>query len=94
LLAENPRSGRSRDKAIRQLRSTAPTPRETLDAEVAPIAQEKLQPYGCDLVVHPMDDGVTRFLINDPDRDKITFVATDGKHSVEPVTPVTNIVAG
>jgi hypothetical protein len=40
-----------------QLRSTGPTPREALDAEVARIAQEKLQPYGCDLVVHRMDDG-------------------------------------
>jgi hypothetical protein len=35
-----------------QLRSTGPTPRETLDAEVARIAQGKLHPYGCDLVVH------------------------------------------
>jgi hypothetical protein len=42
------------------LRSTGPTSRETLDAEVARIAQEKLQPYRCDLVVHRMDDGVTR----------------------------------
>jgi hypothetical protein len=51
--------------AIRQLdplRSTGPTSRETLDAEVARIAQEKLHSYGWDLVVH--DDGVTRFLIN------------------------------
>ena len=47
-----------------QLRSTGPTLRETLDAEVARIAQEKLHSYGCDLVVHRMDDGVTRFLIN------------------------------
>jgi hypothetical protein len=46
------------------LRSTGPTSRETLDAEVARIAQEKLHPYGWDLVVHRMDDGVTRFLIN------------------------------
>ena len=29
-----------------------------------------------------------------PNRDEITFVATDGKHSVEPVAAVTNIVAG
>ena len=36
---------------------------EAPDAEVARIAQEKLQPYGCDLVVHRTDDGVTRFLI-------------------------------
>ena len=37
--------------------------RETFDAEVARITQEKLQPYGCDLVVHSMSDGVPRFLI-------------------------------
>jgi hypothetical protein len=36
---------------------------EALDAEVARIAQEKLQPHGCDLVVHRMNDGLTRFLI-------------------------------
>ena len=51
-------------KQLDQLRSTGPTPKETFDAEVARIAQEKLHPYGCDLVVHRMDDGVTRFLIN------------------------------
>jgi hypothetical protein len=45
------------------LRSTGPTPVETFDAEIARIAQEKLHPYGCDLVVHRMNDGVTRFLI-------------------------------
>ncbi len=50
-------------RQLDQLRSTGPTPRETLDAEVARIAQEKPHPYGCDLVVHGMDDGVTRFLI-------------------------------
>jgi hypothetical protein len=52
--------------AIRQLdefRSAGPMPREALDAEVARIAQEELNPYGCDLVVHRTDDGVTRFLI-------------------------------
>jgi hypothetical protein len=47
-----------------QLRSIELTPQETLDAEVARIAQEKLHSYGCDLVVHRTDDGVTRFLIN------------------------------
>jgi 20S proteasome alpha/beta subunit len=47
-----------------QLRSGGPITPETLDTEVARIAQEKLHPYGCDLVVHRMDDGVTRFLIN------------------------------
>ena len=45
-------------KQLDQLRSTGPAPRETLDAEVARIAQEKRHPYECDLVVHRMDDGV------------------------------------
>jgi len=52
--------------AIRQLdelRSAGPVPREALDAEVTRIAQEELHPYGCDLVVHRTDDGLTRFLI-------------------------------
>ena len=31
--------------------------------EVARIAREKLNPYGCDLVVHRMADRLTRFLI-------------------------------
>src|SRR5256885_11229334 len=30
--------------------------RETLDTEVGRIAQEKLHPYGCDLVVHRSED--------------------------------------
>jgi hypothetical protein len=81
-------------RQLDQLRSTEPTPRETFDAEVARIAQEKLHPYGCDLVVHPLDDGVNAIPDQGPDRDEITFVATDGKHSVEPVAAVTNIVAG
>jgi hypothetical protein len=50
-------------RQLDQLRSTGPTPRETLDAEVARNAQEKLYPDGCDLVAHRMDAGVTRFLI-------------------------------
>jgi hypothetical protein len=50
-------------RQLDQLRSAGPMPRETLDAEVARIAQENLHPYGCDLVVHRTDDGVTRFLI-------------------------------
>jgi len=41
-------------RQLGQLRSTGPTLRETLDAEVARIAQEKLHPYRCDLVVHRM----------------------------------------
>ena len=32
---------------------------EALDAEVARIAREELQSYGCDLVVHRIDDGVS-----------------------------------
>src|SRR5207253_2800020 len=50
-------------KELDQLRSGGPMTQETLDAEVARIAREKLHPYGCDLVVHRMGDGVTRFLI-------------------------------
>src|SRR5260370_13514077 len=50
-------------KELDQLRSGGPMTQETLDAEVARIAQEKLHPYGCDLVVHRIGDGVTRFLI-------------------------------
>jgi hypothetical protein len=52
--------------AIKELslyRSVGPVTQEALDAEVARIAKEKLQPYGCDLVVCRMDDGLTRFLI-------------------------------
>ena len=41
-------------RQLDQLRSTEPTPREMFDAEVARIAQEKLHPYRCDLVVHRM----------------------------------------
>ena len=50
-------------KELRLFRSTGPFTHQALDAEVARIGQEKLQPYGCDLVVHRMDDGQTRFLI-------------------------------
>jgi hypothetical protein len=45
------------------LRSAGPLTQEALEAEVARIAQEKLRPFGCDLVVHRMEDGITRFLI-------------------------------
>ena len=51
-------------KELDQLRSGGLMTQEALHAEVARIAREKLHPYGCDLVVHRMDDGVTRFLIN------------------------------
>ena len=50
-------------KELRLFRSTGPFTHQALDTEVARIAQEKLQPYGCDLVVHRMDDGLIRFLI-------------------------------
>ena len=50
-------------KELDQLRSGGPMTQEALDAEVARIAREKLQPHGCDLVVHRTVDGVTRFLI-------------------------------
>jgi hypothetical protein len=46
-----------------RLRSAGPLAQEVFDAEVARITQEKLQPYGCDLVVHRTDDGIARFLI-------------------------------
>jgi len=50
-------------RQLNQLRSSEPMPRETLDGAVARIAQEKLHHYGCDLVVHRTDHGITRFLI-------------------------------
>src|SRR5438270_3721176 len=50
-------------KELHRLRSGGPVTQEALDAEVARIAKEKLQPHGCDLVVHRTADGVTRFLI-------------------------------
>src|SRR5438132_4881508 len=50
-------------KELDRLRSGGHMTGETLDTEVARIAREKLHPYGCDLVVHRSDDGITRFLI-------------------------------
>ena len=50
-------------KELSLFRATGPVTTEALDAEVARIAKEKLQPHGCDLVVWRMYDGVTRFLI-------------------------------
>ncbi|MDT7810944.1 MAG: hypothetical protein QOJ42_860 [Acidobacteriaceae bacterium] len=52
--------------AIRELgvlRSAGPVTQEELEAEVARIAQETLQPFGCDLVIHRMEDGIIRFFI-------------------------------
>ena len=50
-------------RQLDQLRSAGAMPREALDGEVARIAREKLHRYGCDLLVHRTDDGVSRFLI-------------------------------
>src|SRR5438094_8525694 len=50
-------------KELDQLRSGGLMTQEALRAEVARIAREKLQQYGCDLVVHRTADGVTQFLI-------------------------------
>jgi len=50
-------------KELDELRSGGPMQQEALDTEVARIAQAKLQPYGCDLVVYRTPDGLTRFLI-------------------------------
>src|ERR1700758_5090139 len=50
-------------KEIDQLRSAGPVTREAFETELARITQEKLQPYGCDLVVHSMGNSVTRLLI-------------------------------
>jgi len=50
-------------KELDRLRSAGPVAQEALDTEVARITQEKLQPYGCDLVVYRTDDGIARFLI-------------------------------
>jgi hypothetical protein len=50
-------------KELSLFRAGGPVTTEALDAEVARIAKERLQPYGCDLVVWRTDDGVIRFLI-------------------------------
>ena len=50
-------------KELDQLRSGGPMTQEALDAEIARIAREKLQPYGCDLLILRMPNRVTRFMI-------------------------------
>ena len=50
-------------KELNQLRLGGLMTQEALHAEVTRIAREKLHPYGCNLVVHRMADGLTRFLI-------------------------------
>jgi len=49
-------------KQLDQLRSATIGP-ERLDVQVARIAQESLHRYGCNLIVHRIADGSTRFLI-------------------------------
>jgi len=50
-------------KELDQLRSGGPMTQEALDAEIARIAREKLQPYGCDLLILRTPNRVTRFMI-------------------------------
>lgn len=50
-------------KELDQLRSAGPVTRQAFEAALTRITQEKLQPYGCDLVVHSMGNSVTRLLI-------------------------------
>ena len=50
-------------KEIDRIHSGGPMAREAFDAEVARITQEKLQPYGCDLLILRMPNRVTRFMI-------------------------------
>lgn len=50
-------------KELSFFRSAGSVAREALDAEVARIAKEKLQPLGCDLVVRRTETGCARFLI-------------------------------
>ena len=37
--------------------------RETLDVEATRIARQMQHPHGCDPVVYPVGDGITRFVI-------------------------------
>ena len=50
-------------KELDQLFSAGSMARTAFDAEVARIAQEKLHPQGCDLVVRWAGDGVAHLLI-------------------------------
>ena len=50
-------------KELDRLRSAGPVTQEAFDGEVARITLEKLQPYGCDLVIQRTDDGIARFRI-------------------------------
>jgi hypothetical protein len=46
-----------------QLRAARPMTQEVPDAQVARIAQEKLQHRGCGFVVHRVDDSITPFVM-------------------------------
>jgi hypothetical protein len=50
-------------KGLEQLRAARPITQEVPDAEVARIAQEKLQPHGCSFVVRRLDDGISSFVM-------------------------------
>jgi hypothetical protein len=50
-------------RQLDQLRAAEPMPREAPDAEVAPIAQEKLQHHACGFVLHGIDDNITPFVM-------------------------------
>jgi len=62
-VAKIPEAAAIASNELDRLRSGGPVAREAFDAEVARITQEKLQPYGCDLIVHSVGDGAPRFLI-------------------------------
>ena len=49
-------------RRLAELRSATMT-QEALDIEVARIAQQNLQRYGCDLIVDRTAEGIARFLI-------------------------------
>ena len=51
-------------RQLDQLRSTGPTPRETFDARSRALRRRSCPLTDAIIVVHRMDDGVTRFLIN------------------------------
>jgi len=44
--------------------------REAFDAEVARITREKLQPYGCDLIVHSVGDGAPAIPDQGPEHEE------------------------
>jgi len=57
-------------KELDRLRSGGPVAREAFDAEVARITQEKLQPYGCDLIVHSVGDGAPAIPDQGPEHEE------------------------